>query len=47
MTNYEKIKEMSVEEMAYLLFDIFQHNTDRGFLCISDAKEFLESEVIK
>jgi hypothetical protein len=44
MTNYEKIKEMSLEDMAELLFDTFQHNASKGFLTITDAVEFLESE---
>lgn len=54
MTNYEKIKNMSVEEMAELLqesqFCMFVHGTECIYGwhesdCKEHAKQWLESEV--
>ena len=53
MTNYERIKQMSVKEMARLLGCIFadfdEHirtiNGDKVFDSFDDIEEWLESEV--
>lgn len=48
MTNYEKIKQMSVKEMAFML--MCPYNTDPDICicneinCIKCTKEWLESE---
>ena len=50
MTNYDRIKQMSIEEMGYLLLcpystddtDLFMCNKDD---CIECTKAWLESEV--
>lgn len=43
MSNFEKIRQMSKEELASFLFDLFQHNTVE-FLTYSSAIEYLEEE---
>lgn len=43
MTNYERIKNMSVEEMAEELAQIFFGA--RGFIMKKPIKDYLESEV--
>ena len=56
MTNFEKIKQMSVEELAYFLNGFFStcelcaHNTRNGGMgctggCIDGKTQWLESEV--
>lgn len=45
MSNLERIKEMDLEELAWFLFDVFQHNLEKGFLEKEDAVDFLKSEV--
>ena len=56
MTNFEKIKQMNVEEMAYFLNGFFTscelcvHNTKGGGMgctggCIDGKTKWLESEV--
>ena len=55
MTNFEKIKQMSVEDMAYFLTGFFTtcelctHNTNNGGMgctggCIDGKTKWLESE---
>lgn len=50
MTNYEKIKNMSVEEMADFLCGRWCHNCDycdgRNESCLEERKQFLESEAV-
>ena len=43
MTHYERIKNMSIEELSDFLNDIYQHNIV-GFLTVTDTREYLESE---
>ena len=45
MTNFEKIKEMNLEDLAWFLYDVFQHNLEKEFLRGKDAFEFLRNEV--
>lgn len=45
MTKFERIKGMSVEELAGFLNDVFQHEQNGIFLTYSQVKEYLESEV--
>lgn len=51
MTNYERIKNMSVEEMEEFLFDMTDCQTCRATLlcddngCKNAVKKYLESEV--
>lgn len=51
MTNYEKIKAMSVEEMAEFIHGLFGWEGSCGFCktcdndCIGGMKKWLESEV--
>lgn len=46
MTNYEKIKQMSIEEMATLLWDIESRDSYYAlFNGEKEAKQWLESEV--
>ena len=47
MTVFEKIKEMSVEELSKFLNNVFQHEQDGIFLTYSQVKEYLESEDTK
>ena len=44
MTNYERIKNMRLEELACFLHDVFQHEQDGIFLTYSQVKEYLERE---
>lgn len=41
MTNFEKIKQMSVEDMAEMLLDASEKHSD----CVYAIKKWLESEV--
>ena len=47
MTNYEKIKQMSIDEMAYTI--MCPYNTDADLCnvvdCIKCTKQWLEQEV--
>ena len=48
MTNYEKIKNMSIDEMADFLYDKLNLNSlglDKNFDCWHATVDFLESEV--
>lgn len=45
MTNFERIKGMSVDELAEFLNNVFQHEQEGIFLTYSQVKEYLESEV--
>lgn len=47
MTNYEKIKQMSVEEMAFMLMCPYDADPDKcnKINCIKCTKQWLESEV--
>lgn len=44
MTNYERIKNMSIEELADFLHTVYQHNQEGYFLTYSQVKEYLERE---
>lgn len=46
MTNYEKIKQMSIEEMAYTIMCPYGTDDDicNGNDCINCTKEWLEQE---
>ena len=45
MTNFERIKAMSVEEMATDLLDMFEEIFDDGVPCKERMLMWLESEV--
>lgn len=43
MTNYERIKNMSIEELAAFLI-VYQYNQEGYSLTYSQVKEYLERE---
>ena len=47
MTNYERIKQMSIEEMAYTIMCPYETDPDicNEYDCIKCTKEWLEMEV--
>lgn len=47
MTNYERIKQMSIDEMAYTIMCPYDFDTDmcKERNCIDCTKEWLEMEV--
>jgi hypothetical protein len=44
ISNYERIKNMSIEELADFLRTVYQHNQEGCFLTYSQVKEYLERE---